>query len=83
MIEVDGLLHAGKMVDEALMDEIERVPILQRMSTFIKELVESGQFAHPSRAPSQHVVYSRREQPQPVGEQYEPRPSQPIDGQCT
>ena len=39
MIQVDGLIYVGNMVDEVLMEETQRVSILQKMSTFIKELL--------------------------------------------
>jgi len=39
MIQVDGLIYVGNMVDEVLMEETQRVSIFQKMSTFIKELL--------------------------------------------
>jgi len=61
MIQVDVLMYVGEMVDEALMEETRRVSILQRVSTFIRKLVGPGQFARPLGAPSQPIVYTRRE----------------------
>ena len=39
MMRVDGYITMGTMVDEALADKTQRVSILQRMNTFIKEVV--------------------------------------------
>jgi len=41
MMQVDGLLYVGDMVDKALMKETWRVSILQRVSTF-RELAGWG-----------------------------------------
>jgi len=46
------------MMDEALMEEIQRVSILRKVSTFIIELVGQGRFALPSGAPSQPIIYT-------------------------
>ena len=42
------------MVEEALLNETERVSILQRTLAFIREVLRWGQFARPSGAPTQH-----------------------------
>ena len=60
VIQVDGLVHVGNVVDETLMEDIRRVSILQRMPIFIRELFERRQFARQPNAPNHLIVYTRR-----------------------
>ena len=60
MIQVDGLIYVGNIVEEVLIEETRRVSILQRMFTFIPELLGRRRFARPSGAPNRPIVYTRR-----------------------
>ena len=61
MIQLDGLLHVGNKVDEALMeDETRRTSILHMVSTFVKDLVGQGQFARLLARQGSQPVYTRR-----------------------
>jgi len=52
------------------MKETRRDSILQRMSTFIRELLGRRRFARPSGAPYHPIVYTRRA-PQPLDTEHE------------
>jgi len=56
MVYVDGLRYVGNMVVEALIEESRRISIFQRISTFIRELLERRRFACPSGAPSNLII---------------------------
>ena len=63
MIQVAALIHVGSIKDEALIKDTRRVSILQRMSTFIRELLGRRQFARPLDASNYLIVYTRRATP--------------------
>ena len=83
MMQVDEYIYTGTLGDEALIDETRRALILQRMTTFIREMVGRSRFAHPSGPISQTIIYTRRERHPPNTEfesvQDDPRPSHPIN----
>ena len=56
MMQLDGYIYMVNLVDENLTDEAQRVSILQRMTTFIREMVGRSRFAYPSSALRQHVI---------------------------
>ena len=70
------------MVDEALIEDTQKVSIPQRMSTFIGKMLGRRQFARPSDAPNHPIVYTRRVQQPPDTKREavhdKPGPSQPM-----
>ena len=52
------MMHVGNMVHDALTEDTTRVSILQRMSTFIRELLGRCLFACPSDASNHPIVYT-------------------------
>jgi len=49
IMQVDGSICMGTLIDEALEDKTRRVSILQRMATFIREMVGRSLFCTPIR----------------------------------
>ena len=61
MMQVDGFILVGNLIDDSLTDEAHRVSILQKMATIIKGRVGRIRYARPAPAPTTCVAYTRHE----------------------